>query len=75
MRLSHHAVDLLHEVGVLGGDVLEFARVGRDVVDLDRGVPLGADSLPLAPAHGASAVAFVEFPVEELMRLLLGSAA
>ena len=75
MRLSHHAVDLLHEVGVLGGEVLKFARVGLDVVELDRGVPLWSDSLPLAPTHGASAAAFVEFPVEELVRLLLGGAA
>ena len=65
MGLVHHSTDVFDDVGVADGDVVLFAEVRREVVQLQfTGEHRDADGLPVAPAHRLGGGALVELPVE-----------
>ena len=70
---------LADELRVLGGEVLLFPGIGLQVVQLGMRGPGGrslvADGLPVAHAQRLAAALRVVFPIEILVRLLIGRVA
>ena len=78
MFLDHEFFQLRHDFRVIGSDVVRFADVGLQVIqlDLERGFVVFAedvlaDGFPMSGPNGLLASIAREFAVEKLERLLL----
>ena len=52
----------LNQVGMPGGDVVGFTRIGPKIVKLHRAVPRTDYRFPISETDGAGSSAFIKFP-------------
>ena len=69
MLLIDDVDELLHKIGVLGGEIVVLGQIGFEIIEI--GHALDDYQFPIVSAHG-NLVGFGKLPIEMGMALLLG---